>query len=191
MKQIHGALVPSGFMTVVSSHVRKTVRVIVVNGTQNERWSAAMGRVGGSTARVMLRRVSVTLLQTRDTVSARARTAAGSRGARAAQSGTGSLLRDPLAGCVDVRVLEEGWECLFCEAEALRRGPVTLDAGKGAETTRSLRPNAPSYTALYKAQLARHRQHHRQLLTARRQRVLLPRSRCPPALQRVLRLWPS
>ena len=30
MKQIHGVLLPPGFMTVVSSHVRKAVRVVVV-----------------------------------------------------------------------------------------------------------------------------------------------------------------
>ena len=30
MKQIHGVLLPSGFMTAVSSHVRKAVGVVVV-----------------------------------------------------------------------------------------------------------------------------------------------------------------
>ena len=57
----------------------------------------------------------------------------GFQGARAAKSGTGSLVREPLAGCVDVRVFEEGWECPLCEAKALHHGPVGLDAGERAE----------------------------------------------------------
>ena len=67
--------------------------------------------------------------------------------------------------------------CLCGEAETLRHGPVALDAGTRAEPL--LLPKA----ALCKAQLAR----HRQLPLVRRQQVLLPRSRCPPAQQRVLR----
>ena len=57
----------------------------------------------------------------------------GLQGAWAAKSGAGSLLREPLAGCVHVHVLEEGWECPFCETEALHHGPVALDSGEGAE----------------------------------------------------------
>ena len=57
----------------------------------------------------------------------------GFQGARGAKSGIGSFVREPLVGGVDVRVLEEGWECPLCEAEALRHGPVALDAGERAE----------------------------------------------------------
>ena len=75
----------------------------------------------------------------------------GFQGARAAKSGTGSLAREPLAGCVDVHVLEEGWESPFCEAAALRHGPVGHDAGKGAEPLPHLRRHvrlAPLCTGL-------------------------------------------
>ena len=51
-----------------------------------------------------------TLLQTRDAMSAKDQDSCGFQGARAAKSDTGSLVRETLAGGVDVRVLEEGWE---------------------------------------------------------------------------------
>ena len=63
----------------------------------------------------------------------------GFQGARAPQSGTKSLLRDPIAGCVHVRVLEERWVCSFFEAETLRHGPAAHDAGEGAEPLLHLR----------------------------------------------------
>ena len=62
-----------------------------------------------------------------------------------------------------MRVLEEGWECPLCEAEALRHGPVALDAGARAGTTPSPRAACASCAALCRAQLACRHQHRRQL----------------------------
>ena len=61
-----------------------------------------------------------------------------------------------------MRVLEEGWKYLFREADTPRHGPVALDAGKGAEPLLSPHAAYASCAALYRAQLARHRQHDRQ-----------------------------
>ena len=74
-----------------------------------------------------------TRLQTRDTMSARARTAASSRERGRPRAVPGVLCENHLREEVDVQVLEEGWECPFCEAEALHHGPVGHDAGEGAE----------------------------------------------------------
>ena len=67
-----------------------------------------------------------TLLQTRDTMSARARTTAGSRERGRPRAVPKVLCENHLAGGVDVRVLEEGWECPLCEAETLHHGPLVL-----------------------------------------------------------------
>ena len=97
-----------------------------------------------------------------------------------------------LAGGVDVRVLDEGWEIPFREADTLRHGPVALDAGKGAKPLLHLRQHvrlAPLCTGLnwlvIASTIASTIVSCRWLVTLR---VLLPRSRCPPAQQRALRL---
>ena len=60
-----------------------------------------------------------------------------------------------------MHVLEDEQECLFREADTMRHSPVALDAGE-TRTTPSPSAACASCAALYKARLARHRQHHRQ-----------------------------
>ena len=84
-------------------------------------------------------------------MSARARTTVGSRERGRPRAVPGVLCENHLRGCVDVHVLEEGWERTFCEAEALPHGPVRHDAGKGAEPLLHLRRHvhlAPLCTGL-------------------------------------------
>ena len=118
-----------------------------------------------------------TLLQTRDTMSAKATTALGSRESGRPRA-TPEVCENHLRGVSMCACSKKDGSALFHEAEALRHGPVALDAGERAE-----------HCFTSSAELACHHQHRRQL--ARRQQVSLPRSRCPSARQRVLRLWPS
>ena len=90
-----------------------------------------------------------TLLQTRDTMSARARTTAGSRERGRPRAVPGVLCENHLRG-VSMCSKKDG-RALFCEAEALPHGPVRLDAGKGAEPLLHLRRHvrlAPLCTGL-------------------------------------------
>ena len=84
-------------------------------------------------------------------MSARARTAAGSTERGRPRAVPEVLCESHLRKVVNVGELEEGWECPLCEAEALRHGPVGLEAGERAEPLLHLRRHvrlAPLCTGL-------------------------------------------
>ena len=80
-----------------------------------------------------------TLLQTRDTMSARARTAAGSRERGGPRAVLEVLCENPLYGVSMCACSKKDGSAFFCESEARRHGPVALDAGERAEPHLHLR----------------------------------------------------
>ena len=92
-----------------------------------------------------------TRLQTRDTMSARARTAAGSRERGRPRAVPGVLCEKHLRVVSMCACSKKDGSALFARAEALRHGPVGLDAGERAEPLPHLRRHvrlAPLCTGL-------------------------------------------